>query len=85
MSYQIEIKLSVRKALLVMPKNVQHRINTAIDSLKDNPRCVGSRKLSGYENLYRFRVGDYRIIYEIHDDKLIIIIIKIGHRREIYR
>ena len=52
--------------------------------LSENPRLYGYLKMKGEENLYRIRVGDYRILYEIQDDKLIIYVVKIGHRKDIY-
>ena len=53
--------------------------------LADNPRPRGVEKLEGRENRYRIRVGDYRVIYEIHDEVLLVLVVRIGHRREVYR
>ena len=85
MTYAVEIKRSARKTLLALPHQVRQRIRTAIDELGSEPRPDGSRKLVGSDNLYRRRVGDYRIIYEVHDDRLVVLVIKLGHRREVYR
>ena len=63
----------------------QKRIGKKIDSLAENPRPPGVEKLSGREDSYRVRVGDYRIIYRIHDKVLLIVIVEVGHRREVYR
>ncbi len=52
--------------------------------LSENPRPHGSKKLKGFENSYRIRVGDYRVIYEVHDDVLLVLIMKVGPRRNIY-
>lgn len=59
--------------------------DAAIDDLANDPRPTGCVKLAGEEALYRVRVGDYRILYQIHDRALLVVVIEIGHRREIYR
>jgi len=84
LEYKIFIEKSAQKALAKIIKNEQDRIIGAIQSLSENPRPVGVKKLSGRE-AWRIRVGNYRVIYEIHDDKLVIVVITIGHRKEIYR
>ena len=81
--YKIEVKPSVWKDLDYVPKLDRRRILRRIQSLSDDPRPVGSQKLTGAEQ-YRIRQGVYRIIYEIEDKKLIIVIVKVGHRREVY-
>lgn len=85
MAYRIEVKRTARKALLALPQVYRERIAEAIEALADEPRKLGTRKLAGSDRLYRLRVGDYRVIYEIHDDRLVVMVIKVGHRREIYR
>jgi mRNA interferase RelE/StbE len=64
---------------------VQDKIISEINSLIDNPRPVGAVKLTGSDNLFRMRIGDYRIIYAVEDDLLVVLIVEAGHRREIYR
>jgi mRNA interferase RelE/StbE len=61
------------------------RLRTAIDGLAPNARPSGCVKLAGAPDLYRIRVGDYRIVYQVRDDVLIVLVLSIGHRREIYR
>lgn len=85
MTYRVEIKRSARKALLALPHDMQRRIGAAIDALATDPRGPGTRKLTGSDLLYRVRVGDYRVVYDIHDDRLLILVVKIGQRRAIYR
>jgi len=85
MIYRIEIKRSARKALLALPRDMQRRIGTAIDMLASDPRRSGTRKISSSDILYRLRVGNYRVIYEIRDDRLVIYVVKVGHRRNVYR
>lgn len=82
--YEILITETAEKSLDKLPIRVAERIIKAVYKLAANPRPQGSIKLSGSEN-YRYRVGDYRIIYSIVDDKLIVEILKIGNRRDIYR
>lgn len=64
---------------------LQRRLDNAFEKLSKNPRCPGVEKMSGFDNRYRFRVGDYRIIYEIHDAILLVLILAVGDRKEIYR
>jgi len=83
--YAIEIAPAAERAIKKLSADIQKRIIKAILSLEDEPRPSGIRKLSGEDNLYRIRVGDYRIVYQIRDDVLIVIIVRVGHRREVYR
>ena len=64
---------------------LKRRIGQAIDALAMNPRPPGGVKLTGEENAWRIRVGDYRVLYEIHDARLVILVIRIANRREAYR
>jgi len=83
-SYSIEIKRSAAKELAELPKQDRHRVIARIENLAHDPRPSGSEKLSGQER-YRVRQGDYRILYEIHDHVLVVVVVRIGHRREVYR
>jgi len=85
MCYRIEIKPQAEKALADVPNPHRRRIAKAIDALADQPRPTGCRKLTGSEDAYRIRVGDYRVVYRIVDRVLIVYIIRIGHRKDIYR
>jgi len=82
--YRITIKKSAAKELEALPKKDLQRIVKRIQTLAENPRPDGSQKLSGKEQ-YRVRQGDYRIVYSIEDKDSLVDIVKIGHRREIYR
>lgn len=84
-SYRIEWKQSAKKELKKLNKQIILRILQAVENLSDNPYSSSSKKLIGSDSIYRIRVGDYRIIYNIKSSVLIIEIIKVGHRREIYR
>ena len=82
--YRVIIKKSVAKDLKGIPKKDAIRILSSIDSLADDPRPHGTKKLSGQER-YRLRQGNYRILYEIEDDRLIICVVRVGDRRDVYR
>jgi len=83
-SYELVFRKSVAKDLRALPKNQVKRIMQRIGSLADDPRLAGCEKLSGQER-YRVRQGVYRIIYEIEDTRLMLLVVKVGHRREVYR
>jgi mRNA interferase RelE/StbE len=84
--YRLEIRPSVEKTLRkIRDVQWQRRLDEALGKLAQNPRRMGAEKMVGYKNRYRFRVGDYRIIYEIHDAALLVLILVIGDRKEIYR
>ena len=82
--YEVVFRQSVAKDLRAIPAKDVARILNRIKALKDEPRPPGVEKLSGQQK-YRIRQGVYRIIYEIKNSELIIVVVKIGHRREIYR
>lgn len=81
----IVINQKVKKNLTKIEKDQAIRIRDKIRSLKDNPRQGNTVKLKGSVNVYRLRVGSYRIIYEIHDDEVLILVINVGHRKEVYK
>ena len=83
--YQVIIKKQVEKQLEKIPRNYFRSISKSLDKLSFNPRPSGCKKLTNFDGLYRIKVGNYRVIYLIEDDKLIIEIIKIGHRQSIYK
>ena len=83
--YNIQYKRSVEKDLRKLPPPQLKGIVAKIRALSVDPHPNGSVKLRGSSDLFRARHTDYRIIYQVHDDKLVILVIKVGHRREIYR
>ncbi|MFO8013779.1 MAG: type II toxin-antitoxin system RelE/ParE family toxin [Phycisphaerae bacterium] len=85
MAYRVELKPSAARALKRVPRRDRRRIARRIDALAQNPRPKAARKLSGAEAIYRVRAGDYRILYQIQDDVLLVLVVRIGHRREVYR
>ena len=84
MTYRIEILRSAQRQIAKIDRQDQSRIVMAIRDLASSPRPAGCKKLSS-RPAWRIRVGDYRVIYEIHDDQLLILVVTIGHRRDIYR
>jgi mRNA interferase RelE/StbE len=82
--YKVTIKPSAVKELDRIPKKILRQIVARIDALTDNPRPQGVEKLSGGDQ-YRIRQGDQRIVYSIDDSQEIVDVVKIGHRREVYR
>ena len=83
-SYSLVVKTSAERELRALPKEDRRRIVARARGLAHNPRPPGNEKLSGQER-YRIRQGDYRIVYAINDEARIVEIVKIGHRREVYR
>ncbi len=84
MIYFVNIKQSALKSLKNIAREDRLRIIEAIDQLKINPAAGGVLK-GEYSGLRRIRIGSYRVVYEVHDEKLTVLVIRIGHRREIYR
>ncbi|MEY3334511.1 MAG: type II toxin-antitoxin system RelE family toxin [Cuspidothrix sp.] len=85
MTYEIIITKSIQKQLDNLPNNIQERVYDKISQLAEEPRPDGVVKLKGYDNEYRIRIGDYRLVYEIQDEQLIVLIIQCKHRRDVYK
>ena len=83
-NYKIKIKASAAKELNKIPKKDLQKLVSKIRSLSSNPRPTGCEKLSGEEK-YRVRQGNYRIVYSIEDKQLIVFVVKIGHRKDVYK
>lgn len=85
--YRVEFVKSARKEFSRLPKKIQEKVLEAISFLKQNPlsELLNIKKIKGEEDLYHVRLGDYRMVYAIKDEVLLIVIIKIGHRKDIYR
>ena len=84
-SYEIEITRSADKQLRKLPRPEQQRVMRTVLALAEDPFPRGTRKLTGYDDVYRVRAGRYRILYSVSESTLIIIVLKIGHRRDVYR
>jgi mRNA interferase RelE/StbE len=85
MKYTVRMEPRVRKILDRLPDDLHARTVRRLDALEEDPRLFGVEKLAGPEDLYRVRVGDWRVVYAIRDRELVVIVIRIGHRREAYR
>jgi mRNA interferase RelE/StbE len=84
-SYKIEWKQSAWRELRNLDRAVIPRILAAVEALADDPHPKGSKKLVGSEHTYRIRIGDYRVVYSLRATLLIIEIMRVGHRKEVYR
>jgi mRNA interferase RelE/StbE len=85
-SYRVLIKTSAAKEIeAVEPRTIRVRVVSRIQSLAQAPRPVGSQKLAGEAERYRIRQGPYRIVYSVDDERRVVEVVKIGHRREVYR
>jgi len=84
-TYRLNFTPGADRQFRKLPKQVQAHLRPHIDALVQNPRPPGIEKLKGEDNAYRLRVGDYRILYEIHDKVLLLLVVKVGNRREVYR
>lgn len=82
---RLEISRTAEKQLRELPAPAQRRIVKAVLALPHDLHPHGARKLSGYDDVFRIRVGVYRVIYSVADEVLVIIILKIGHRKDVYR
>ena len=84
-SYEIEISRTAEKQLKKLPAEDQLRVVRALLALAHEPHPRGSRKLTGYDDVFRIRVGRYRVLYSVVESRLVIIILKIGQRKGVYR
>ncbi len=84
-SFRIEVARSATKELRAIARQWVPRIMVAIEDLADDPMPVGCKKLVGSEHTYRIRVGDYRIVYDIQNANLVVFVIRIRHRRDVYK
>lgn len=85
MSYKVEILKGALKQLKKLSPELRERIQLQIDDLAIEPRPNGVKKLKGKDESYRIRVGDYRVIYDIYDDVLLVNVVEVDHRNKIYK
>ncbi len=83
--HKVLFKPSADRALKKLPQDAQRRIVGEAALLAYNPRPAGVVKLAGYENLWRIRIGNYRMVYEIHDERLVVLVLRVAHRKDVYR
>jgi mRNA interferase RelE/StbE len=83
--YRIEVSATAERQLRKLQRADQRRIVQAIRALAQEPRPRGCRRLRGYEDVYRIRLGVFRVLYSVEDARLLVILLKIGHRKDVYR
>ncbi len=85
MAYTLQFKPAALRQLEKLPRDVQRRIAAKVERLRDDPFPAGCKKLEGIVDAWRIRVGDYRVVYQVHRGILLILVVTIGDRREVYR
>ena len=85
MAYAIQILPAAQRQLARLDKPIQAALVSAIDGLAQNPRPPGVKKLKGKDGIWRHRAGDYRILYQIFDRRMVVLVVSVGHRGDIYR
>ncbi len=83
--HEVEISRTAERQLRKLPRADQARVARVMLALSDNPFPRGTRKLSGHDDVFRVRAGRYRILYSVSETRLIIVVLKVGHRRDVYR
>lgn len=83
--YRVELSRSAAKELRRLDRSVQTRVVAALALLRDNPRPPTVKALTGHPGLLRVRVGDYRIVYRVQEDRLLVLVLTVGHRSSVYR
>jgi mRNA interferase RelE/StbE len=84
-SYRIEVSATAEKQLKKLRRDDRVRVIRAVQSLANDPRPSGCRKLQGYDDVYRIRIGRYRVLYSIDGRRIIVTVLKVAHRRDLYR
>ena len=83
--YRVEVEPAVARTLSKLSSKVRDRILRRVQELAHDPRPVGCVKLIGLAETYRIRVGDFRVLYEVHDRLVLVVVVRVGHRKEVYR
>lgn len=85
MAYSIQFKPAALRQLERLPREIQRRIAVKIEMLRLDPMPAGCKRLTGMDDTWRIRIGDYRVVYQVRRETLLVLVLKIGHRREVYR
>jgi mRNA interferase RelE/StbE len=85
MAYTVAFSPSAAREFRKLAREIQHRLRPRIDALADDPRPAGAKKLKSREDLWRIRAGDYRIVYEVRNRNLLVLVVRVAHRRDVYR
>lgn len=83
--YAVDFTAGAAKEIRKLDAGARRRILVSIEELASDPRPTGCKKLAGEQNAWRIRIADYRVLYEIHDDVLTVIVVRVAHRREVYK
>lgn len=83
--YEVKLVPTARRVLLKLPARIRAQVAEAVGALAAEPRPPGCKKLAGNADYFRIRVGDYRVLYEVREREILLLVIKIGHRRDVYR
>ena len=84
MAYKVFFQPSAARELRKLPRDVQTRLLARVEALAADPRPAGVKKLQDLDELYRIRVGDYRVVYQIQDQRRVVLVVRIRHRRDVY-
>jgi mRNA interferase RelE/StbE len=84
-AYTVELRPAARRELRRLPKAEQQRVTKAIDGLQDEPRPHGCKALRGKRDWYRIRVGAYRVVYVVRDQELLVLVLRVAQRKDVYR
>ena len=84
-AFRLQISRTAERQLKKLSADAQNRVVRAVQALANEPFPRGCRKLSGYDDVFRIRVGPYRVLYSVNGDTLIVVVLKVGHRRHVYR
>lgn len=85
MLYSIAFRPAALRALESLPRPIQRRVRAAIDALAYQPLPPGVKKLRVPQGWFRIRIGDYRVVYDVQHERLVVLVLRVGHRREVYR
>ena len=85
MTYKIELTPAARRDLLKLPRDILRRVDAHLLALAEHPYPPGANRLRGDEGFFRIRVGDYRVIYLVERHRLVVLVVRVRHRREVYR
>jgi mRNA interferase RelE/StbE len=83
--YSVRYAESAARSLKKLPRGPQVRIAARIEGLAENPHPPGTRKMTGEAHAYRIRIGDYRVVYDVLEDAIVVLVLRIGHRKDVYR
>jgi mRNA interferase RelE/StbE len=84
-AYTIQFKSLALRQLEKLPRETQRRLSAKIEALRDDPFPVGCNKMSGIPDAWRIRVGDHRVVYQVHRRVLLVLVLTVGHRKDVYR